>query len=78
MLDIVGRQIQIFDTGLMTEWMTPDELSELTSISLDRLKNLRYQRKLFPFHKIPGTRTVLYDRAEVMRIIESSRVDVRS
>lgn len=57
------------------KWMLPEELSELTGLSLNRLMNLRYRRRLFPFHKIPGSRVVLYDRAEVERIIREARVE---
>jgi hypothetical protein len=58
------------------KWMLPEELSELTGLSVNRLMNLRYKRERFPFHKIPGTRVVLYDRAEVESIIRESRVEV--
>lgn len=63
---------------MATQWMTPTELAELTGLSLDRLKNLRYQRQMFPFHKVPGSRVVLYDRDEIYRIIEESRVEIRA
>lgn len=56
--------------------MLPEELSELTGLTLKRLTDLRYHRKVFPFHKIPGTRVVLYNRAEVNRIINEGRVEV--
>lgn len=59
------------------KWMLPQELSAITGMSLDRLKNLRSQRKVFPFRKIEGTRVVLYDRAEVNKIISESRIEVR-
>lgn len=59
------------------KWMLPEELSELTGMTLNRLMNLRYKRQLFPFHKVPGSRVVLYERAEVERIIKDSRVEVR-
>lgn len=59
------------------KWMLPQELSAITGMSLDRLKNLRYLRQMFPFYKVPGTRVVLYDRAEVNKIISESRIEVR-
>ena len=77
MLDVVGRQIQIFDTGRMTEWMTPDELSALTGLSKGRLANLRAEKRRYPFYRFQGSRTPLYKRDEIDAIIEASRIDVR-
>lgn len=57
------------------EWMSARELSELTGLSLDTLANLRSARKRFPYYK-PG-KFPLYKRAEIFRIVEASRVEVR-
>jgi hypothetical protein len=58
--------------------ITPEETSELTQLSLDRLKQLRYERRIYPFYKVPGTRAVYYKRSEVEAIIDAGRVEVRS
>lgn len=57
--------------------ITPEEASELTQLSLDRLKQLRYERRIYPFYKVPGTRAVYYKRSEVQSIIDAGRVEVR-
>lgn len=58
--------------------ITPEQASELTQLSLDRLKQLRYERRIYPFYKVPGTRAVYYKRSEVEAIIDAGRVEVRS
>lgn len=58
--------------------ITPEQTSELTQLSLDRLKQLRYERRIYPFYKVPGTRAVYYKRSEVEAIIDAGRVEVRS
>lgn len=58
--------------------MAPEEMSELTQLSLDRLTQLRYQRRIYPFYKVPGTRAVYYKRSEIEAIIDAGRVEVRS
>ncbi|QDZ15814.1 helix-turn-helix domain-containing protein [Humibacter ginsenosidimutans] len=57
-------------------WMTPQEVSDLTGISVDRLKQMRYLRKGMPFYKPTGAKgkTVLYDRAEVEAFIRTTVV----
>ncbi|WP_136057297.1 hypothetical protein [Microbacterium sp. K24] len=62
----------------LDERMTPEETSELTQLSLDRLKQLRYERRIYPFYKVPGTRAVYYKRSEVEAIIDAGRVEVRA
>lgn len=64
-------------SGSTDDRMTPQETSELTQLSLDRLMQLRYQRRIYPFYKVPGTRAVYYKRSEVEAIIEAGRVEVR-
>jgi predicted HTH domain antitoxin len=58
--------------------ISPEEAAELTQLSLDRLKQLRYERRIYPFYKVPGTRAVYYKRSEVEAIIDAGRVEVRS
>lgn len=60
------------------DWMSPEEMSTLTGLSLDRLKQLRYERRVYPFYKVPGTRTVYYIRAEIEEIIRAGKVEVRA
>lgn len=57
--------------------MSETELSELTGLSVKRLQNLRSERRLFPFSNPPGTKVNVYERAEIHRIFNESRVDVR-
>lgn len=59
---------------MSTEWITPEQLSEMTGLSVSRLRNQRYERVVFPHYPIPGTREVVYDKAEVDKIIASSRI----
>lgn len=58
----------------MSEWMTPQEVSDLTGITVDNLKKLRYERRGMPYYK-PTLKTVLYDRSEVEKFIRSKRVE---
>jgi len=61
----------------VTEWLTPEQVAELTGLTTQHLTKLRYQRKGFPFYK-PTDRTVLYDRAEIDRHISATKVAVRT
>lgn len=56
------------------KWVTPEQVSEFTGIEVDRLKNQRYERVVFPHYPIPGTRKVVYDKDEVDAIIASARI----
>lgn len=57
-------------------WMTPAEVADLTSISIENLRKMRAERRGIPFYK-PTYKTVLYDRAEVERYIRAHRVSMR-
>ncbi|WP_200329585.1 helix-turn-helix domain-containing protein [Leucobacter sp. L43] len=61
----------------MTEWMTPEKLSELTGLSEKSLANLRSEYRRFPFYRLNGSRAPLYKREEIDAIIEASRIEVR-
>lgn len=65
-------------TTAVDDRISPEEASELTQLSVDRLKQLRYERRIYPFYKVPGTRAVYYKRSEVEAIIDAGRVEVRS
>ena len=56
------------------QWITPEQLSHMTGIELSRLRNQRYERKVFPHYPIFGTRRVVYDKAEVDAIIAAGRI----
>lgn len=58
------------------EWVTPEQVSEFTGLSLSRLTNQRCERIVFPFYQIRGTRAVVYDKAEIDSIIAAGKVDV--
>lgn len=62
---------------MATEWMTPEELSQLTGSDLKTLGNLRSARKRYPFYRVPGSRKPLYKREEIDQIIEEGRIEVR-
>ena len=59
-------------------WMTEAELAELVGVQPDTLRRLRYERKVYPFYKVPGTRTVRYKRDEINAILEAGRIEVRA
>ena len=59
---------------MTTEWITPEQLAEMTGLSLSRLVNQRCDRVVFPHYPIPGTRAVVYNKAEVDRIIAAARI----
>lgn len=56
------------------EWVTPEQVSAFTGIDVSRLTNQRYERVVFPHYPIPGTRKVVYDKAEVDAIIAAARI----
>lgn len=56
------------------QWITPEQLSHMTGLELSRLRNQRYERKVFPYYPICGTRRVVYDKAEVDSIIAAGRI----
>lgn len=56
------------------EWVTPEQLSKMTGLGLSRLRNQRYERKIFPHYPIEGTRQVVYDKAEVDAVIAAGRI----
>jgi len=62
---------------MATDWMTPAELAQLTGKSPKRLAQYRSDRVGLPFHKIPETSIILYDRAEFDELVRSCRVETR-
>ncbi len=60
----------------MTDWISLRKVSEMTGLPVDHLKELRYEKRVFPFYK-PTQRTVLYDRSEVEQVIAATRRNVR-
>ncbi len=59
------------DDQVITEYMQPSEVCELTGLSVGALAQLRYQGTGPTFYK-PTPRTVLYKRSEVVAWIEQS------
>lgn len=59
---------------MAAEWITPEQLSATTGLSLSRLKNQRYERIVSPRSPIAGTREVVYKKAEVDAIIKTGRI----
>lgn len=62
---------------MSVEWMTPEELARLTGKTTKRLSQYRADRVGLPFHKIPDTSIILYDRAEFDELVKSCRVETR-
>jgi excisionase family DNA binding protein len=56
------------------ELLTPEDVSELTGLSVETLAQWRSQKKHLPFLKVG--RLVRYDREEVDRYFETCRVSV--
>jgi excisionase family DNA binding protein len=56
------------------ELLTPEEVSDLTGLSVETLAQWRSQKKHFPFIKLG--RLVRYDREDVDRYFETCRVSV--
>ena len=55
-------------------WITEEQLSAMTGISISRLRNQRSERIIFPHYPIEGTRAVVYDKAEVDAKIAAGRI----
>jgi excisionase family DNA binding protein len=56
------------------ELLTPDEVSELTGLSIETLAQWRSQKKHLPYLKVG--RLVRYDRRDIDRYFETCRVSV--
>jgi excisionase family DNA binding protein len=60
--------------GVLPELLTPEEVAEITGLSLDTLAQWRSQRRGLPYLKIG--RVVRYDPAEIQAYLERCRVSV--
>jgi excisionase family DNA binding protein len=60
--------------AVMPDLLTPEEVAEITSLSMDTLAQWRSQRREIPYLKIG--RAVRYDPAEVQAYLERCRVSV--
>jgi excisionase family DNA binding protein len=60
--------------GVLPELLTPEEVAEITGLSLDTLAQWRSQRRGVPYLKIG--RAVRYDPAEIQAYLERCRVSV--
>ena len=58
----------------LTELLTPEEVAEITGLSLDTLAQWRSRKRGIPYLKIG--RAVRYDPAEVRAYLERCRVSV--
>lgn len=58
----------------LTELLTPEEVAEITGLSLDTLAQWRSRKRGLPYLKIG--RAVRYDPAEVRAYLERCRVSV--
>lgn len=63
---------------MAVDWMTPDELAKLTGKTTKRLAQYRADLEGIPYHKIPGTSIILYDRDEFDAIVKANRVETRN
>jgi predicted DNA-binding transcriptional regulator AlpA len=57
----------------MSDFITPQEVSDLTGYSKGVLSNMRNKKEGFPFYKMG--RKVFYKKSEVLAEIEKTRVD---
>lgn len=53
------------------EWLTEDELSERTGISVETLRSHRHKKVGCPFHDVPKTRIVMYHIDDVNEWLRS-------
>ncbi len=60
--------------GVLTELLTPEEVAEITALSVQTLAQWRSQKRGIPYLKIG--RAVRYDPAEVQAYLERCRVSV--
>jgi len=60
--------------GVLPELLTPEQVAEITGLSLDTLAQWRSQKRGIPYLKIG--RAVRYDAAEVEAYLERCRVSV--
>ena len=56
------------------DFITPNEVSELTGHTVGALSNLRVKKEKFPFYKFG--RKVFYKKSEILSIIENGKVEV--
>ncbi len=60
--------------GVLPDLLTPEEVAEITGLSIDTLAQWRSQRRGIPYLKIG--RAVRYDKNEVHAYLERCRVSV--
>ncbi len=60
--------------GVLPDLLTPEEVAEITGLSLDTLAQWRSQKRGMPYLKIG--RAVRYDPTDVQQFLEGCRVSV--
>lgn len=55
-------------------WWTEKEVAQYTGRAVSTLRNERFLRRGFPYHRI-GRRSIRYRASEIMAAMESRRVD---
>lgn len=60
--------------AVLPDLLTPEEVAEITGLSMDTLAQWRSQKRCIPYLKIG--RAVRYDPAEVQAYLERCRVSV--
>lgn len=60
------------------EWLTTEQLSERTGIAVKTLQNQRAERRGCPYHRVPGTRVVMYHIDDVNKWISADRQETRA
>ena len=60
--------------AVLPDLLTPEEVAEITGLSMDTLAQWRSQKRCIPYLKIG--RVVRYDPAEVQAYLERCRVSV--
>jgi predicted DNA-binding transcriptional regulator AlpA len=60
----------------MSDFITPQEVAELTGYSKGVLSNMRMKKEGFPFYKMG--KKVFYKESEVLKAIEDTKVETAS
>lgn len=60
----------------MSEFITPQQVAELTGYSKGVLSNMRTKKEVFPFYKMG--KKVFYKESEVLKAIEDTKVDIET
>lgn len=66
--------MRLININLDKDYLTTEETSQLTGISVNSLAVLRSRKEKYPFYK--SGRKVFYKKSEILAIIENGKVEV--